>query len=84
MQMIGTSHRIAWSLPELSAMLGLSVGFLRKEARRGALRTRRMGRRVLVTEADLRRFLGGADEGVAESSVSVNRRRPAPEGRRHG
>ncbi len=50
-------QRMAWSLPELAALTGLSVGFLRKEARRGALRTRRIGRRLLVLESDRRAFL---------------------------
>jgi excisionase family DNA binding protein len=49
---------MAWSLPELSAALGLSIGFLRKEVRRGVLRTTRVGRRVIVLEADLQKFLG--------------------------
>ena len=50
-------QRMAWSLPELAALTGLSVGFLRKEARRGALRTRKIGRRVLVLESDRMAFL---------------------------
>ena len=60
-------------------MLGLSVGLLRKEVRRGALRIRRFGRRVLVTEADLTRFLSGAEDDAA-SSVSGNREARVKEG----
>jgi hypothetical protein len=60
MQMMVTSQRMAWSLPELASLLGLSLGFLRKEARRGTLRTRRIGRRLLVLEPDLRSFLDAA------------------------
>ena len=61
MQMMATPNRMAWSLPELAAALGLSIGFLRKEVHRGALRTRRIGRRVLVLEADLKTFLDRAE-----------------------
>ncbi len=52
--------RMAWSLPELSSLLGLSLGLLRKEAKRGVLRTRRIGRRVIVLEPDLNSYLESA------------------------
>jgi hypothetical protein len=57
MQMMVRSDRLAWGLPQLSVALGLSLGFLRKEARCGRLRTKRIGRRVLVLDADVKRYL---------------------------
>lgn len=50
-------ERIAWSLAEISSATGLSRGFLRKEARRGTLTTRKFGRRVLVLNEDLKKYL---------------------------
>lgn len=70
MQMMVTSQRMAWSLPELASLLGLSIGFLRKEARRGTLRTRRIGRRLLVLEPDLRSFLEGAINEAADGPAT--------------
>jgi hypothetical protein len=47
-----TQQRLAFGMAELSSATGLSIGLLRKEARRGALRTRRIGRRVVVLHQD--------------------------------
>jgi|HubBroStandDraft_4_1064222.scaffolds.fasta_scaffold3471431_1 excisionase family DNA binding protein len=56
------TQRIAWSIGEVSATTGLSAGFVRKEIRAGRLRARRAGRRVLVLDRDLRRYLNGEPE----------------------
>ena len=42
----------AYSVPELNRLYPVSVGFLRGEIRRGALRVRRFGRRVIVLKED--------------------------------
>lgn len=52
-----TTQRVAWSLTEVSAATGLSLGFLRNEVRRGTLPIKKFGRRVLVLEEDLRNYL---------------------------
>lgn len=52
-----TQSKIAWSLAEISEATGLSQGFLRNEVRRGNLLTKRFGRRVLVMDGELRRYL---------------------------
>lgn len=52
-----TAQRIAWSLAEISTSTGLSLGFLRNEVRRGTLPIKKFGRRVLVLEEDLRKYL---------------------------
>jgi hypothetical protein len=50
-------QRIAWGLAEIAESTGLSLAFLRNEVRRQALPVKRFGRRVLVLEEDLRRYL---------------------------
>ena len=52
-----THQRLAWSLKELSAALGLSVGFLRKQVNAGSLPVKRVGRRVLVLDKQLKDYL---------------------------
>lgn len=52
--------RCAWSISEISLSTGLSAGFLRKQVKLGSLRARKLGRRVVVLEKDLRRFLQGS------------------------
>lgn len=52
-----TTPKIAWSVAEVSASTGLSLGFLRNEIRRGSLPIKKFGRRVLVLEEDLRNYL---------------------------
>lgn len=57
MEAAATAQRIAWSLAEISNSTGLSLGFLRNEVRRGTLPIKKFGRRVLVLEEDLRKYL---------------------------
>lgn len=52
-----TNARLAWGVAEISASTGLSAGFVRHEIKSGRLQARRVGRRVLVLDADLRRYL---------------------------
>ena len=52
-----TQSKMAWSLAEISNATGLSVGFLRNEVRRGALQVKRFGRRVLVLDETLKKYL---------------------------
>jgi hypothetical protein len=52
-----TNERLAWGLTELSALTGLSLGLLRREIGRGALRVRRVGRRIIVLDEDWRNYL---------------------------
>jgi hypothetical protein len=47
----------AYSVPELSRQYSISIGFLRSEIRRGAIRVRRLGRRVLVLREDWESYL---------------------------
>lgn len=52
-----TTHRVAWSLQDISRATGLSLSFLRNDVRRGVLRVKRFGRRVLVLDEDLKAYL---------------------------
>ncbi len=52
-----TNKRIAWSLADIAELTGLSISFLRKEAKRGILPVKRCGRRVLVLKGDLEKYL---------------------------
>lgn len=65
------TQKFAWSLAEISERTGLSIGFLRNENRRGALKTRKFGRRVLVLDADLKDYLEGSSR---EQSTSKKRK----------
>lgn len=55
--------RLAWSLCDIHDLTGLSVNFLRYEVRRGNLKTRKFGRRVLVLDTDLQNYLEQGSEG---------------------
>jgi excisionase family DNA binding protein len=61
-----TTSRIAWSIAEISEATGLSLGFLRNDVRRGVLRIKRFGRRVLVLDSDLRAYLNQGEETEEE------------------
>jgi hypothetical protein len=49
------------AINELASSYGLSHQFLRNEIRRGKLRARRFGRRVIVLDEDWRAYLEQAD-----------------------
>jgi imidazoleglycerol phosphate dehydratase HisB len=51
------TRKVAWSLAEISEAVGLSLGYLRNEVRAERLRVKHFGRRVVVLDEDLRRFL---------------------------
>ena len=61
------SRRMAWGLAEISKSTGLSVAFLRNEVRAGRLPVRRFGRRVLVSNEDLRIYLESGSTGGARA-----------------
>ena len=66
-EIIGAANvksKLGWTIPELAASLGLSVPFLRLEARRGHLRVAHFGRRVVVLDSEVRRYL---EEGERRS-----------------
>lgn len=71
METATTSLRIAWSLAEIANQTGLSLGFLRNEVKAAHLPVRKFGRRVLVLEEDLRRYLNeGSERGKDMKGVA--------------
>lgn len=55
-------ERRAWSIAEVAARLGVSRHFILAQISRGALRARRLGRRVVVLTEDLESYLAGAEQ----------------------
>jgi len=53
----GGADRLAWSVEELTAKLGVSKGFLRGLIKSGKLPHKKLGRRVLILDRDLQVFL---------------------------
>ena len=69
-----STQRIAWSLADIAEQTGLSLGFLRNEVRATRLPVRRFGRRVLVLDEDLRRYLvEGSNTGKVVHEVADRR-----------
>lgn len=61
MTISGTNEadRLAFGLAELARQLGVSIGFLRLEIGRGNLKPTRLGRRVLISAEEAKRYLAG-------------------------
>ena len=60
-------NKLAYSVEEISEQTSLSKAFLRLEIKRGKLKVRRFGRRVLIRDEDLREYIaGGSDGGQVE------------------
>lgn len=71
MQEHNTSQRVAWSLGEIAESMNLSIGFLRNEVRRGRLNVKKFGRRTLVLDEELRRYLAeGSPKGVGAEEAA--------------
>lgn len=60
-QLETVTERKAYSVAELARSYPVSRGFLRGEIRRGALRVRKFGRRVVVLKEDWERYVAKAD-----------------------
>lgn len=57
-EQISGDGQIAYSLQQLAPRLGnVSVGFLRLEISRGKLRSKKLGRRVIITATEVDRYL---------------------------
>jgi len=57
------THKAAWSLSEISALTGLSLGYLRNEQRSGRLPVKKFGRRVVVLDRDFKSYLERGSDG---------------------
>ncbi len=64
-------QRIAWGLSEIAESTGLSLGFLRNEVRRKSLPIKRFGRRILVLEEDLKRYLASGSQQAEVDNAPV-------------
>jgi hypothetical protein len=52
--------KLGWTLVELARSLSVSVPFLRLELKRGRLRGAHLGRRVVVLDVEVNRYLAQA------------------------
>jgi excisionase family DNA binding protein len=59
------SPKLGWTLEELAHSLGVSVPFLRLEVKRGRLHAAHLGRRVVLLDAEVRRYLAEASDRAA-------------------
>jgi excisionase family DNA binding protein len=57
--------KLAWTLEELARSLGVSVPFLRLEVKRGRLKAAHLGRRVVLLDCDVQRYLVEASDKAA-------------------
>ncbi len=56
------SPKLGWTFEELASSLSVSVPFLRLEVKHGRLRAAHLGRRVVVLDTEVRRYLAQASE----------------------
>lgn len=63
MESYTTSQRMAWGLGEVAEFTGLSLAFVRNEVRAGRLPFRRFGRRILIRDEDLQKYLAEGSSG---------------------
>jgi excisionase family DNA binding protein len=57
------SDKISYSVEEVSDKTSLSKAFLRLEIKRGKLKVKRFGRRVVICHEDLKEYIAGGSEG---------------------
>lgn len=57
-------QKLAWSLADISNRTGLCINFLRYEIRRGNLKRKKFGSRILVLNGELMRYLETGSEGA--------------------
>lgn len=59
------STKLGWTFEELAASLSVSVPFLRLEVKRGRLKAAHLGRRVVLLDRDVQRYLAEASDHAA-------------------
>jgi excisionase family DNA binding protein len=64
--------KLGWSVEELASSLGLSKSFLRNEIRKGSLRARKIGRRVIILTSDLDKYLSDIPNHCEEDAADVD------------
>ncbi len=57
-----STPKLGWTLDELARSLSVSVPFIRLEIKRGRLKAAHLGRRVIVLDIEVRRYLAQASE----------------------
>jgi len=57
--------KLGWTLEELAHSLSVSVPFLRLEVKRGRLRAAHLGRRVVLLDVEVHRYLAEASDRAA-------------------
>ncbi len=55
-------ERRAWSITEACMKVGVSRNFMLDQIRRGVLRARRLGRRIVILNEDLDAYLNNAEQ----------------------
>jgi hypothetical protein len=60
-----SNPKLGWTLDDLARSLSVSVPFLRLEIKRGRLRAAHLGRRVVVLDGEVRKYLDGANDRAA-------------------
>jgi excisionase family DNA binding protein len=60
-----STPKLGWTLDELSDSLSVSVPFLRLEIKRGRLRAAHLGRRIVILDAELQKYLACANGQAA-------------------
>jgi excisionase family DNA binding protein len=66
LDIITEKTKIAYSVEETSEKTSLSKAFIRLEIKRGKLKVKRFGRRVLILDEDLRVYLANGSDGGIE------------------
>lgn len=61
-----SNAKLGWTLEELAHSLSVSVPFLRLEIKRGRLRAAHLGRRVVLLDSEVRKYLAEANDGEDE------------------
>lgn len=64
------NQRLAWNLYEAAAACGVSVPYLRKKIANREIQSTRAGRRVLIADNELRRWLGINRTGDGEQAAA--------------
>jgi excisionase family DNA binding protein len=65
----GRLERLTFSVEEVAGQLGVCSAFLRLEIRRGRLRPTRLGRRIVISTAEIDRYIRAGTETVTLSTL---------------
>jgi excisionase family DNA binding protein len=67
----GREHRVAWSIEDAARAMGISKSTMRRAIAQGSLSVSRIGRRIVISDEILHRFVQDQSTSTSERGLAA-------------